>query len=48
VVARGAREGAGDPYPDWHEVTEGLGWPGIDEGRRRQSELNEKVLKAWR
>jgi hypothetical protein len=33
VVARGAREGDGDPYPDWHKVVEGLGWPGIGEGR---------------
>jgi hypothetical protein len=30
-----------------HEVVEGLGWPGVDEGRRRQSKLDEKVLGVW-
>jgi hypothetical protein len=29
VVARGAREGDGDPCPGWHEAAEGLGWPGV-------------------
>jgi hypothetical protein len=28
----GAREGDGDPYPDWHEAAEGLRRPGISEG----------------
>jgi hypothetical protein len=46
VVAWGAREGYGDPYPGWHEAAEGLGWWGINKGRRRQSELDEKVLEA--
>jgi hypothetical protein len=48
VVARGAREGDGDPYPGWHEAAEGLGWPGVSEGTGRQSELDEKVLDTQR
>jgi hypothetical protein len=48
VVARGAREGDGDPYPSWHEVAEGLGRLGVSEGRQRRSELDEKVLEAQR
>jgi hypothetical protein len=48
VGAWGAREGDEDPYPGWHEATEGLGWQGLDEGMWRQSELDEKVLEAWR
>jgi hypothetical protein len=44
VAAQGAREGDGDPYPNWHEAVEGLGWLGVDEGRQRPSELDEKVL----
>jgi hypothetical protein len=48
VVARGAREGDGDPYPGWHEATEGLERPGVSEGRWQWSELNVKVLEAWR
>jgi hypothetical protein len=46
VVARGAREGDEDPYPDWHEAAEGLERSGIGKGRWRQSELDEKVLEA--
>jgi hypothetical protein len=46
--ARGAREGDGDPYPGWHEAAEGLTRRGLGEGRRRRSELDEKVLEAWR
>jgi hypothetical protein len=46
VVVRGARGADGDPYPGWHEVVEGLGRPGVDEGRRWQSKLNEEVLGA--
>jgi hypothetical protein len=46
--AQGAREGVGDPYPGWHEATEGLGWQGLNEGMWRRSELDEKVLEAWR
>jgi hypothetical protein len=48
MVAQGAREGDGDPYPSWHEAAEGLERPGVSEGRRRRSELDEKVLEAWR
>jgi hypothetical protein len=48
MVAWGAREGDGDPYPGWHEVAEGLRWRGVDEGRQRQSELDEKVFEVWR
>jgi hypothetical protein len=48
VVAQGAREGDRDPYPDWHKAAEGLGWPGIGEGWRWQSELDEKVIEARR
>jgi hypothetical protein len=47
-VTRGAREGDRDPYLGWHEAVEGLGRPGIGEGRRWPSELYEKVLAAWR
>jgi hypothetical protein len=32
VVARRGRERDGDPYPDWHEATEGLGQLGVDGG----------------
>jgi hypothetical protein len=38
----------GIPYLDWHEEAEGLEWPGLDEGRRQRSELNEKMLEARR
>jgi hypothetical protein len=48
VMAWGAREWDGDPYPGWHEAAEGLGWPGLGEGRRWQSELNERVLEVRR
>jgi hypothetical protein len=41
-------KGMGIPYLDWHEEAEGLEWPGLDEGRRQRSELNEKMLEAWR
>jgi hypothetical protein len=46
VAVWGARGGDGDPYPGWHELVEGLGRLGIVEGRRRQSKLNEEVLRA--
>jgi hypothetical protein len=46
VAARGARGAGGDPYPGWHEVVEGLGWPGVGEGRQRRSKLDVKVLRA--
>jgi hypothetical protein len=46
VTAWGARGAVGDPYPGWHELVEGLGRPGIGEGRRRRSKLNEEVLGA--
>jgi hypothetical protein len=45
VVARGAREGDGNPYPGWHEATEGLDWSGVGEERRWWSKLDEKVLR---
>jgi hypothetical protein len=32
MVPWGAREGDGDPYPDWHEAAEGLRRPGVGEG----------------
>jgi hypothetical protein len=48
VVARGAREGDGDPYPGWHEAVEGLRWRGLDEGWQWRSELDVKVLEARR
>jgi hypothetical protein len=41
MAAWGARGADGDPYPGWHEMVEGLGRPGVDEGRRRWSKLNE-------
>jgi hypothetical protein len=46
VTARGAREGDGDPYPDWHEAAEGLKWLGIGEGKQWQSEIDERVLEV--
>jgi hypothetical protein len=48
MAVRGTREGDRDPYPGWHEAAEGLEWSGISERRRQWSELNEKVLGAWR
>jgi hypothetical protein len=48
VVAWGAREGDGDPYPGWHEAVEGRKRQGVDEGRRWRSELDEKVLDTQR
>jgi hypothetical protein len=42
VVAWGARGADGDPYPGWHKLVEGLGRPGVVEGRRRWSKLNER------
>jgi hypothetical protein len=47
-MVQGAREGDRDPYLEWHEATEELGWPGIGEGRRRQSKLDKRVLKIQR
>jgi hypothetical protein len=46
VAVWGARGVNGDRYPGWHELVEGLGRPGIIEGRWRQSKLNEEVLGA--
>jgi hypothetical protein len=46
VAAWGARGADGDPYPRWHELVEGLGRPGVVEGRRRRSKLNEEVIRA--
>jgi hypothetical protein len=46
MTTREVREGDGDPYPSWHEAVEGLGRPGIDEGRRQWSELDERVLEV--
>jgi hypothetical protein len=40
VTARGAREGDGDPYPGWHEATEGLRRSSVGEGRQRWNELD--------
>jgi hypothetical protein len=48
VMVRGAREGDGDPYLGWHVAAEGLGRPGIGEGTRWQSELDERVLEVRR
>jgi hypothetical protein len=48
MVAQEAREGDGDPYPGWHKTAEGLIRLGVGEGRRRQSELNERVLEVRR
>jgi hypothetical protein len=48
VTVRGAREGDGGPYPGWHEAVEGLGWPGVSEGRLKWSGLNEMVPEARR
>jgi hypothetical protein len=39
MAARGATDGDGDPYPGWHEAVEGLGRPGIGEGRRGGASL---------
>jgi hypothetical protein len=44
VVAWGARGADEDPYPGWHELVEGLRRPGVSEGRRWHSKLNEEVL----
>jgi hypothetical protein len=46
VAAWGARGADGDPYPGWHKLVEGLGRPGVVEGRWRRSKLNEEVLGA--
>jgi hypothetical protein len=46
VAVWGARRADGDPYPGWHELVEGLGRPGVGEGRQRQSKLDEEVLGA--
>jgi hypothetical protein len=46
VAAWGARGEDGDPYPGWREWVEGLGRPGVDEGRRRRSKLDDKRLGA--
>jgi hypothetical protein len=43
-----AREGDRDPYPGLHEAVKGLRRPGIGEGRRWWSELDERVLKVRR
>jgi hypothetical protein len=44
----GKQEKGADPYPGWHEMAEGLGRLGIDEGRRQRSELDERVLEVRR
>jgi hypothetical protein len=50
VVAWGARVEDGGPYPEWREWVEGLERPGVGEGRRRWSKLDDKRLGArgWR
>jgi hypothetical protein len=46
VTAWGARGADGDPYPGRHELVEGLGRPGVGEGRRRRGKLDGEVLGA--
>jgi hypothetical protein len=48
VAVWGARGEDGDPYPGWREWVEGLGRPGVGEGTRRQSKLNDKRLGGVR
>jgi hypothetical protein len=49
VAAWGARGEDGDPYPGWREWVEGLRRPGVGEGRRRRSKLDNKRLgvQGW-
>jgi hypothetical protein len=48
VAAWGARGEDGDPYLGWREWVEGLGRPGVGEGRRRRSKLDDKRPGVWR
>jgi hypothetical protein len=47
-MAREARGGDGDLYPGWHEMAEGLGWPGDDGPRWRPEFLDKRVLEVQR
>jgi hypothetical protein len=46
VVAWGTRGEDGDPYPGWRDWVKGLERPGVGEGTRRWSKLDDKRLGA--
>jgi hypothetical protein len=48
AMAREARGGDGDLYPDWHEMAEGLGWPGDGGPRWRPEFLDKRALEVRR